>query len=179
MTEETLVVCPKKDCPYTGCQHHDPHQEVWRHQVGCTNSSRSQARDCMTCVKVTMICEVREIEFMAWDAKEKVMHEHVERADVGSCGYRSFEAVLSSDFVVLQYIGLKDRSGKKLYHKHCVRDDFKNVWLIDWSNEYAGYELNLLRSEMGSFPKLNICRVPEMEYIGNAFENPELLPKGD
>ena len=126
-----------------------------------------------------MMCEVREIEFIAWDAKEKVMHEHVERADVGSCGYRSFEAVLSSDLVVLQYIGLKDRNGKKLYHKHCVKDDFKNVWLIDWSNEYAGFELTLLSSKVGEFPKLNICRVIEMEYIGNAFENPELLPKGD
>lgn len=121
--------------------------------------------------------EIREIEFMAWDAKEKVMHENVERASVGACGYGSFECVLNSDLVVLQYIGLKDKDGRKLYHRNCVTDAFKNVWLIDWSNEYAGYELNLLHSKIGEFPKLNICRVIEMEYIGNAFENPELLPR--
>jgi len=124
-----------------------------------------------------MMSKEREIEFMAWDAKEKVMHEHVERADVGSCGYRSFEAVLSSDLVVLQYIGLKDNNGRKLYHKNCVKDSYGNIWLIDWSNEYAGYELNLVYSDIGEFPKLNICRVPEMEYIGNAFENPKLLER--
>ncbi len=47
------------------------------------------------------------------------------------------------------YIGLKDKTEKEIYHKDCVKDDFKNIWLIDWSDEYAGFELTLLHSEIG------------------------------
>ncbi len=50
MDNNDLVVCPKKDCPYFGCQHHNPHREVWRHQVGCKNLSRGVSEGCKVCV---------------------------------------------------------------------------------------------------------------------------------
>ncbi len=53
---DELVVCPKsKECPYDGCQHHKPHERVWRHQVDCTNSSRSMAEECEACKPVDLV----------------------------------------------------------------------------------------------------------------------------
>ena len=132
---------------------------------------------------------MREIKFRAWEVSilpdgtiRKTMYYTNDLICWGEVpcpmidtGFVDVELEKGELWVWMQFIGLKDMKERELYHKDCVKDDFKNIWLIDWSDEYAGFELTLLRSEIGEFPKLNICRVVDMEYIGNKYENPELL----
>ena len=74
-----------------------------------------------------------------------------------------------------QYTGLKDKNGKESYHKDICDDEEGSLWLVDWSDEYAGFELTLLKSEHSEFPKLNICRMGDMmKVISNIHENLEL-----
>ena len=73
---------------------------------------------------------------------------------------------------------LKDRTNQEIYKEDIVRWQEAlgdATWKVDWDNEYAGFVLVLVYAPFHEFPKLNICRVTEMEVIGNIWENPELI----
>lgn len=132
----------------------------------------------------------RVVKFNAWHKEQKKMYLAEELgqdqltlmpdgrgfANISSTSTKLSEVDHGERMIPLQYIGLKDCEGKELFHGNIVIDDWNNRWIIDWSNEYAGFELTLIKAgELGEFPKLNICRVAEMKFIGTIFENPELL----
>lgn len=88
------------------------------------------------------------------------------------------ESYFREDVLWLQCTGLKDKNGSEAYHNDLCMDGFNNIWRIDWSIEYAGFELTLIKAGdkmFGEIDKLNICRVIDSEVIGNINENPELL----
>ena len=113
----------------------------------------------------------REIRFRAWNKNEKRM---IYKANAIGAN----EPEVQAEWEFMQYTGLKDKNGKECYHKDLCKDDWNNCWVIEWADEYAGFELILVKSGIGDeFPELNICRVIDMEAIGNVMENPELLGK--
>ena len=133
---------------------------------------------------------MREHKYRAWDTVRKIMHSAEElgedqeallpdgRGFANISGDNARLTEIHSHLLPLEYTGLKDKKGVETYHKDLCRDEYQNIWLIDWSREYAGFELTLAHSEIGEFPKLNACRIIDMEVIGNLFENEELIDAG-
>jgi len=128
---------------------------------------------------------MREIKFRAWDKLlqrwlVRNVHLDVNSGKLVLLGIKpdvELATLEDCNVELVQFTGLHDKNGKEMYHKYLVRDEYKNIWLIDWSDEYAGFELSLIYSEIFDIPKLSICRVVDMEYIGNIYENPELIMK--
>ena len=49
-----LLICPKNDCPFFGCQHHSPHKEIWKHEVSWCSGHKPLKNcpiDCLVMVK--------------------------------------------------------------------------------------------------------------------------------
>ena len=126
---------------------------------------------------------MRPIKFRAWATKQKKMYY-----DVGFCsrdievywydpkleeetvlGDRQENSLLQYT-ILMQYTGLKDKSGKEIYE-----DDFLGynnyVYRVYYNEHIAAYGLIAIGNEAAcSYPKFG-----EAEVVGNAFENPKLL----
>jgi uncharacterized phage protein (TIGR01671 family) len=75
---------------------------------------------------------------------------------------------------IMQFTGLHDKNGKEAYHKDvAVSKDKKKPthWIVEFNdNEGIFY----LKSYEGYEP-LPLRMIKDMEFIGNIYENPELL----
>jgi len=135
---------------------------------------------------------MKEHKYRAWDTVKKIMYSAEElgadqetlsvdgRGFVNVSGDSTRLSEFHTHLLPLEYTGLKDKNGVEAYYADLCRDGFHNIWRIDWSIEYAGFELTLIEAGdkvFGEIDKLNICRVTDMEVIGNIYENPE-LPEG-
>lgn len=138
---------------------------------------------------------MREIEFRAWDKTEKMMARSVSELLFNSRGL--YGVVLNhmgfqfrrnaKDVELMQYTGMKDKNGVKIFEGDVVRTHFsfehevtQEPFVIKWNKECAMFE--------GSKPKpleddylVTFSFFPEQrflyEVIGNIHENPELLPE--
>ncbi len=138
----------------------------------------------------------REIRFRAWDIEEKKMWFDVQGAydftnmfNVENIPATCFQELLNNHtrYVVMQFTGLLDKSGKEVYEGDICRDK-------EWGMRSEGIFFNL---EKGAFyawwkydkPKkgqrtdtfsggyFNADQASKSEVIGNIYENPELLTK--
>ena len=107
---------------------------------------------------------MREIKFRAWNGETMVSPDYIDRD--GFAHWRENSVPTGTD-KVMQYTGLKDKNGMKIYEGDIVRDcnGLDEVWVIEWSKEEA------------CFLGLDWCGNPN-EVIGNVYENPE-LKKGE
>lgn len=132
-----------------------------------------------------------EIKLRAWDKlKRKItdviainwLEGYVTLWKLTGSVRSSYMAELDS-VELIQYTGRKDSNGREIYYKDLLIDPMVGeTWLVEWSDEYAGFELQRITENTihvkGIMEKLSACRITNFRYSGNAYENSELL-KGD
>ena len=126
---------------------------------------------------------MREYKFRCWDTKNKEMLE-VQELDYKDSynGEPMIRTTMYNDYfdtedmILMQYTGLKDKNGKEIYEGDIVYimpEDERGI--IRWDNETARYVViydNIISDFDNWYGK-------DLEVIGNEFDNPELLEKGE
>lgn len=119
----------------------------------------------------------REIEFRAWDSKNKKMLYGVPLEKDGSV-----KVSISSGFAaqydpqyecitdVMQFIGLLDKNGAKIFEGDLCQYFKNDLLLVEWHQPDAQFKLKRLNG-IKEYLRFD-C---DVEVIGNQFENPELL----
>ncbi|HDR4727308.1 hypothetical protein J0835_28400 [Bacillus cereus group sp. Sample62] len=124
------------------------------------------------------------VEFRAWEKEEKKMYHDV--GIVGTLiileheqrGYDFCEADLTrydqldNKYDLMQYTGIKDKNGKKIFKGDIVKDHDECLYIVEWDKKEAmfyykdsyGYEDDDLRMSAVAF-----------EVIGNIYENQNLI----
>ena len=134
---------------------------------------------------------MREIEFRAWDKNENKMFYNVEHEyDFYEGCETSFGNILDMTemFEVMQYTGLKDKNGKKIFEGDIVNNGENENLIVLWSDYYQSFIINEKIGLYGdqSDDRLYACddieeyepfnyKCASYEVIGNIYENPELL----
>jgi len=135
---------------------------------------------------------MREIKFRAWDKKKKKMVN-----DVTVKGVYQSKIYLSTWYVevirdfdefgepiyfdpncveVMQYTGLEDKNGKKIYEGDILADNSDEKYICEWGEPEAGFYLYQISSARTFyFPDF---KENELRIVGNIHENPELLEEG-
>jgi uncharacterized phage protein (TIGR01671 family) len=130
---------------------------------------------------------MRKIEFRAWNGKTIIGDNRLRANSV----FVLSDELDSKDFLLLplryelmQYVGLKDRNGTKIFEgdivvwtetkynkNHPIVETFKGF--VEWSDDNTIYYLvnNKTKAEFHSIQNIDI------EVIGNIHESPELLNK--
>jgi hypothetical protein len=111
----------------------------------------------------------REIKFRAWDSYHKELFQvHC----LGSIFSTSDILKFGDNTTLMQYTGFKDKKGKEIYEG----DILSKKWIVEWEEERGFWVI--------FNPALHYCalgealyNVPELEVIGNIYENIELWEK--
>ena len=107
---------------------------------------------------------MRPIEFRAWDKKELRMIDEFDQM-------RDWEWKDSGDFILMQFTGLLDKNGTKIFESDLTSDydDGAYQYVIVWREERA--QFMKLRSE--TYSTMTDCK--HQTVIGNIYQSPELL----
>lgn len=113
----------------------------------------------------------REIKFRAWIGEQMIGWDNLK-----SLRY----AIDNENAVVMQYTGLKDKSGKEIYEGDivkrieldCDKTEHESIYFVLFND--ACFCLEAVKSHF--LRKGANCRIfEELEIIGNIYENEELL----
>lgn len=130
---------------------------------------------------------MREIKFRAWEitklmngtfSKRMITNDNLLMfGDIPSPmiaeGWIDAEPHEGEQWVWMQYTGLKDKNGKEIYEGDIVRHHkYGFNWQVIYSPKNTGYDL--INPEHESMHLCDLCQ-PNLETIGNIYENPELL----
>lgn len=134
---------------------------------------------------------MREIKFRAWDKKERKMLIVTQiHFDIKKIASKEMPPVSIKSIELMQFTGLLDRHGKKIYEGDivsvtnlpCQIQKAQLIGVVEFS--WAAFELKIKRTiEWKSYnvdsPEFmllsSIIGLKEMAVIGNRWENPELL----
>ena len=109
---------------------------------------------------------MREIKFRAWNGK-RILDDFCVSCRSGKAEVRG-EVF---DWTLMQYTGLKDKNGKEIYEGDVVKSD--------WYNDEQRITGARVIFTSGCFTciglKHKLYLYPELEVIGNIYENPELI----
>lgn len=130
---------------------------------------------------------MREINFRAWSGSKKAMYRVLGYSDKEQCffvqGKGRGKAPLA-DIVLMQYTGLKDKNGTKIYEGDLIRIDgkykpgiYKVIWddyRVAWWGQNIRLEFREREMEDDFFQLLGAWQGEISEVIGNVYENPEI-----
>lgn len=138
---------------------------------------------------------MREIKFRAWNKKQKKMYDGNDIISViGVPGIVNEEQIcyrlnehferLQKQFILMEYVGFKDKRGKEVYEGDVVQFDVvgeNHVSFDKKKKEQIRYHENQVIGELQikaeytlfDYEPLNNCC--QFEVIGNIYENPNLL----
>ena len=118
---------------------------------------------------------MREIKFRAW-AKSFNQRNMINWVDiVENWGFsRIYD---NSDFILMQFTGLKDKNGKEIYEGDIIicRD---GKFVIEYEDRFAQFIMTnkkLVRDAEQLYEQDADTCMRSIEVIGNIYENPELL----
>lgn len=83
---------------------------------------------------------------------------------------------------ICQCAGLKDKNGKMIWENDIVRDDNGNLYKAFWQDRYYQFSWICVKSDklpIGAKWDFWSIRNYEIEIIGSAIDNPELLEVGE
>ena len=123
---------------------------------------------------------MREIKFRAWDKEKNLMVYDFDQESAEKWGLplgrdihkMVFNVGLINDSL-MQYTGLKDKSGKEIYEGDIVKTQWRNqTGLVKWAMGGFALKNGIMVIETLFTLRYNKW---EFEVMGNKFENPELL----
>lgn len=121
----------------------------------------------------------REIKYRVWDENEgeyRTDYENMVLYPDGTFQIETSWCIISGEFVVEQYTGLKDKNGKEIYEGDICKDQRGYVGKIVWAPNEAGfgfYEYHV-RDDGFGLGCMPLSRL-RLEILGNIHENPELM----
>jgi len=128
---------------------------------------------------------MREIKFRAFDNGIMESRVWLKESDLGQSWHMTVpnfgaSKELSSNAIIMQYTGLKDKNCKEIYENDIAKDSegtgivvFDGVELSCGWGFTLGWTFNPINNIIG-YPNHSF---DECEIIGNIFEHPELLKK--
>lgn len=123
---------------------------------------------------------MRKLKFRAWDKEKNIMvYEDTYVCDMTiTFGGRvfchdSYYGIRDSNFDLMQYTGLKDKQGKEIYEGDIVKHSIYQAgpFKVIYTPDNTGYDLT---NGITSMHLGRLCE-PDLEVIGNIYENPELI----
>lgn len=133
---------------------------------------------------------MREIKFRIWDTENNEMLK-VQELDFEPTFYGGRIAIRpdqyndyfdTEDMILMQYIGLHDKNGKEIYEGDIVKieyADFKFKGVVKYDETYLAYVITNTYTATHEYENLGDYIDYGIEVIGNKFDNPELLVKGE
>ena len=129
---------------------------------------------------------MREYKFRCWDTKNKEMLE-VQELDYEDSynGEPMIRTTMYNDYfdtedmILMQYTGLKDKNGKEIYEGDIVKIDIDRAY-VKWNDKYGYFQLIPIKDYYFDSDIIGqALEYEDVEVIGNEFDNPELLEKGE
>ena len=125
---------------------------------------------------------MREIKFRAWDKDtytmilpDEIARIHLNPTPFALTTLRGKTGGASLQFILMQYTGLKDKTGKEIYEGDIVKNQIGSIGKMVFShignmNGWTGFFVNY-KGTGNHWP----VRGNDIEIIGNIHERPELL----
>ena len=130
---------------------------------------------------------MREIKFRCWDTENKQMLkvQELDFEDTFYGGRLSIRVDMYNDYfdiedmILMQYTGLKDKNGKEIYEGDIVIVFTNKKWRIGKIiYEHSGFTIDVTNNKELEYGRTSIIE-SLTEVIGNIYDNPELLEKGE